>query len=94
MPNELEELVKSCKQAWLAKGRNLQRANVETENKIFRRSLYFVKDKKSGQTITKDDIRRIRPGFGIEPKFYNVLLGMKLTKDVKRGEPVDWNKVE
>ena len=95
LPNELEELVKSCKQAWLAKGKGtFQRANVETENKIFRRSLYFVKDKKSGQTITKDDIRRIRPGFGIEPKFYNVLLGMKLTKDVKRGEPVDWNKVE
>ncbi len=93
--HELEELVKCCKRAWLAKGRGtFQRANVERENIIFRRSLYFVKNKKSGQIITNDDIRRIRPGYGIEPKFYDDLLGMKLIKDVKKGEPVSWNKVE
>ena len=47
LPNELEELVKSCKQSLVSQGEgNLQRANVETENKIFEDHLYFVKDKK------------------------------------------------
>ena len=94
-PESLVELVEYCNQSWLARGEGIfKRADVEKENIVFRRSLYFVKDKKPGETITKSDVRRIRPGFGISPKYYSKLLGMRLTKKVERGDPVTWDMIE
>ena len=94
-PESLVELVEYCNQSWLARGEGIfKRADVEKENIVFRRSLYFVKDKNPGETITKSDVRRIRPGFGISPKYYSKLLGMRLTKKVERGDPVTWDMIE
>ena len=66
------------------------RSKIEKENIIFRRSLYFVRDVKKGHKITQKDIRRIRPGYGISPKYFNSILGKKLIKDVQRGDAVRW----
>jgi len=89
--NELKDLVSECSQAWTAKGQaGLNRAQSEKQNMVFRRSLYFVKDLSEGHRITKSDIRRIRPGYGLPPKYFDEVLGMKLTADVKFGEPVSF----
>lgn len=87
--NQLREFVKDCQKAWLAKGKDgLNRSEAESVNIIFRRSIYFVNNLKKGMIIKDSDIRRIRPGFGLPPKYYYNLLGQKLICDVKRGDPV------
>ncbi len=89
---ELKKLVDECNQAWTAKGSlGLNRARSEQENTVFRRSLYFVKDLKKGHLITSSDIRRIRPGYGISPKYFEEIIGLQLTSDVKLGTPVSFN---
>ncbi|WP_417829388.1 pseudaminic acid synthase [Thalassospira sp.] len=94
-PNELTSLVQSTRDAWLALGESgLSRANVETANRAFRRSIYFVRDIKAGEKISAGDIRRIRPGFGLDPKYYSKILGRSVTQDVTRGDPVSWDVIE
>jgi pseudaminic acid synthase len=93
-PNELKKLVTEVNEAWLSLGKDeLVRPLSENNSRIFRRSLYFVKDLKSGSLIKPDDIRRIRPGFGMPPKFFNDIVGKVTAKDVKRGDPVSWDMV-
>jgi len=91
-PKQLSALVEDCKEAKLALGsKNFSRSNSEENNKIFRRSLYFVKDLRQGDIVTVSDIRRIRPGFGLAPKFYKQIIGKKLIKDVEHGDSVQWD---
>jgi pseudaminic acid synthase len=70
------------------------RSLVKKTNVRFRRSLYFVKDKKCGDTVKLSDVRRIRPGFGLNPKHLDDIIDRKLTKDVERGDPVTWDVIE
>jgi len=88
-PNEMKKLVTETREAYfsLGRGRGL-RSKPEETNKIFRRSLYFVEDLKEGDLITEKDIRRIRPGFGLSPKFYDEVVGKRVTKNVERGDRV------
>ena len=58
----------------------------------FRRSLYFVKDLQKGDVITKDHIRSLRPGDGISPKYFDIVMGKKVNCDIKIGDPVLWNR--
>ena len=91
-PEELIELKLKTHETWLALGKGLfERSKAETSNKIFRRSIYFVRDLKAGTYITKSDIKRIRPGYGLSPKFQDKILGKKIKVDVKRGDPVSWD---
>tara|TARA_A100001035_G_C27769048_1_gene495284 strand:+ start:1029 stop:2069 length:1041 start_codon:yes stop_codon:yes gene_type:complete len=93
-PNELKELVKSANECWQGLSRlSFSRSKLEQNSLIFRRSLYFVKDLSEGQTITKDHIRKIRPGFGLSPKFYDKFIGKKVSRVVKRGERVNWEVI-
>lgn len=93
-PHELEGLVKDIKEAWLSLGKDeLVRPTAESGSRVFRRSLYFVNDLKSGSVIKPEDIRRIRPGFGISPKYYNDVVGKIIEKDVKRGQSVSWDLI-
>ena len=86
---QIQSLVKECNQAWMAKGGNdFSRSASEEQNLVFRRSLYFIKKLKKGQIIKESDIRRIRPGYGLEPKYLNKVIGEVLSRDVNRGEPV------
>ncbi len=55
---------------------------------MFRRSLYFVKDLPAGHIIGPDDIRRIRPGMGLAPKYFDQVVGQRLSQAVNRGMPV------
>lgn len=93
-PSELKELVKDTKNAWDALGNEgFNRPKAELGSKIFRRSIYFISDIKSGEKIKNTDIRRIRPGFGLPPKYFDKLIGKTLIKDVKRGDAVSWDMI-
>ncbi len=59
----------------------------------FARSLYVVKDIKAGETITKENVRSIRPGFGLHPKYYKEILGKQALTDMKKGDRLDDKKI-
>ena len=58
------------------------------KNRKFARSLFIVKDVKKGSLLTKENIRSIRPGNGLHPKYYKEIIGKKFTQDVARGTPL------
>jgi len=94
-PAELKRLVEDCRNAWDALGdARLARAPAEEANKQFRRSLYVVRDVAAGAALTSEDVRSIRPGFGLPPKALPDVLGRPAARDLKRGEPVAWDMVE
>ena len=86
-PDEMSQLVKKTREAFKALGNGeLKRSNVETINKIFRRSIYFVKNIEEGEIITSDHVKRIRPGYGLEPKHFNDVIGKKCIKRAIKGD--------
>jgi N-acetylneuraminate synthase len=88
-PSEFRRLCTETKEAWLALGSaGFERQVAEEGCKAFRRSLYFVRDLPVGHILGTDDLRRIRPGHGLPPKYLEDLLGKTLQKDVFRGDPV------
>jgi pseudaminic acid synthase len=88
-PADLERLCVETKEAWQALGKpGFERQKAEEGSKVFRRSLYFVKDLPAGHVITAADIRRIRPGMGLAPKYFDCVLGRALRYDVRTGFPV------
>ena len=91
-PKQLKDLKISTNEAWLSVGTgNFDRSQNEIKNKVFRRSLYFVKNIKSGEIVTADAVRSIRPGFGIAPKYLNEIVNKKrVKKDVYIGDRVEW----
>lgn len=90
-PHELERLVKDSNEAWTSVGNTgYARQVAEEGSTIFRRSVCFVRDMKAGDKITSSDIRRIRPGFGLAPKYADELIGKVLKFDVNRGTPTEW----
>ena len=94
-PEELKQLVKLSKDCWDCLGNgDFERSLSENENRIFRRSIYFVKDLKKGEKISFDSIRRIRPGFGLHPKYFDQLINKVLMKDVQRGDRVSWDLLQ
>lgn len=90
-PYELQRLCRETFDAWSALGRSgFGRQKAEEANKCFRRSIYFVRDMKAGQKITEADIRRIRPGYGLPPKYFDQLIGRVVKEDIKVGTAVQW----
>lgn len=90
-PVEMAQLVRECRTAALALGTvSYERAEQEQKSLQFRRSLYVVEDMKAGDVFTEKNLRRIRPGMGLSPKYYDVLLGRCVKCDVKRGTPLSW----
>ena len=65
----------------------------ERDSIIFRKSIFVVKDIKKGEEITKDNVRVIRPGYGLQPKYYNNILGKKALEDIERGTPFSFDLV-
>lgn len=91
---QLGGLVSECSEAWVAKGSvGFSRTDSERLNTVFRRSLYFVRNLREGEVISPDDIRRIRPGYGMAPKHYEAIIGRKVKTDVSRGDAVTKDNV-
>lgn len=94
-PNELKQLVVDSSTAWDALGvAGYERKQAEEQNAQFRRSIYFVKDLKVGAIVSAGDVRSIRPGFGLKPKYLSQLIGSRLIKDAKKGDPTDWSYIK
>jgi len=93
-PEEMRQLVTEAEHAWQSLGM-VSYGPTEKEKKslIFRRSLYFVKDVKEGEVITTNNIRAIRPGYGLSPKYFEILLGKKVNCDLRRGTPASWDLI-
>jgi pseudaminic acid synthase len=64
------------------------------QSKKLSRSLFVVKNIKKGETFTTENIRSIRPGYGLHPKYYYQILGKKATKDISKGTPLSWELIE
>ena len=93
-PDEIRALVAETKRAWQALGKvNYGPTEKEKKSLIFRRSLYIVQDMKKGDILTKENLRAIRPGMGLPPKYYDMLLGKRVKKDVKIGTPLQWDLI-
>ena len=86
---ELEALVKDIRNAkCIAKGPNYELTAGEKSSTVFRRSIFAVKDICAGERFSEENIRIIRPGYGVKPKVYNSLIGRECKRDIKRGEPI------
>ena len=94
-PTEMKKFVEDCRAAFSSLGSTIfKRSDLELENKIFRRSLYFVENLKKGTRITKKHVRRIRPGYGLDPKYLLKIIGSRVKKDVFRGDRVGLDNVD
>jgi N-acetylneuraminate synthase len=90
-PAELSQLISATQEAFSGLGSGEEeRQDAERQNLRFRRSLYFVKPLKKGEIIQSEHVRRIRPGFGLPPKFLNDVLGKFVSTDVAVGDRVSW----
>lgn len=93
-PEDMERLCADTRDAWSALGSaGFQRQEAEEGSRVFRRSIYFVRDLPAGAVIKAEDIRRIRPGMGLAPKYFDELVGRRLKLNVMRGAPVSWDVV-
>jgi len=93
-PQELSRLVEETHRAWQALGVvSYGRLEAEKKSIQFRRSLYVVRDVKAGDVLTRDNVRAIRPGWGLPPKYMERVLGRTVTRDVPRGTALTWDLV-
>lgn len=93
-PKEMEQLVVESERAWQALGKvSYGPTDAELKSLGFRRSLYVVKDIKAGEFFTFENVRAIRPGLGLAPKYINILLGKVAKQDIPYGSPLNWDHV-
>ena len=93
-PEEMGQLVIESERAWQALGKiSYSPGEQESKSLKFRRSLYIAKDMAAGEALTPENLRIVRPGYGLEPKYYNVLLGKKVKQAVKKGTPLSWDLI-
>lgn len=94
-PQELKELVSSVRKVEKAIGKPSYNAGAgESENITFRKSLFVVEDIKKGEKFTKENIRSIRPGHGLMPKFYRHIIGKTSASEIEKGEPLSWKMIK
>lgn len=88
-PHEFKEMVEQVRKVEMAKGVVSYGVSAQEEsNACFRRSLFVVKDIKAGEALTEENIRSIRPAYGMKPKYYKEVLGKIANKDLKYGTPL------
>lgn len=86
---EFSEMVKAVRNAEKSIGKiDYTLTEKQIKSRDFSRSLYVVEDIKKGEIITEENVRSIRPGFGLHPKYYPVVLGKKAVRDIERGNPL------
>src|SRR5450830_826720 len=91
-PAEMQALVLESERAWQALGQiSYGATEKEKKSMAFRRSLYVVEDIKQGEKFTKNNVRAIRPGYGLPTKFLDKALGRVAKVDIKRGTRLSWD---
>jgi len=93
-PAEMCQLVKETERAWQALGRVVYGATEKEKASLqYRRSLYIAEDMKAGDILTRNNLKAIRPGFGLPTKYFDILIGKRLNQDVSKGTPASWDIV-
>jgi len=93
-PRELKTLCEGVELAWRALGGvRYDRADSEVANVQFRRSLYVTSDVVAGEKLGPENVRSIRPGYGLPPKMYDIVLGKAVNRDIARGTPLSWDMI-
>lgn len=93
-PPELKELVVETERAWQALGQiTYGPTDMEKASLKFRRSIYVTNDIKAGEIFTKENIKVIRPGYGLEPKYFDVMIGKTASKHLPAGTPLGWDSI-
>jgi pseudaminic acid synthase len=91
-PGELHQLVTESERAWQSLGEiSYGPTEKEKPSLQFRRSLYIAEDVRAGEQLNETNLRVIRPGYGLHPKYFDLLLGRRLKMDVKKGTAVSWD---
>lgn len=91
-PEEMRSLVVESDRAWRALGQvSYGPCGAEQASLQYRRSLYVAQDMRGGDVFNADNLRRVRPGFGLAPKHYELLLGRRIRHDAPKGTPVTWD---
>ncbi len=94
-PDEMKQLVIETERAWQSLGTVAYgRSEAERGSLTFRRSLYICSNIQAGERITREHVRAIRPGYGLEPRHLDVILGKRVNRDVPRGTAVSWDLIE
>jgi N-acetylneuraminate synthase len=94
-PHELKLLVEETERAWQSIGTvRYGGSNDEQASLKYRRSIYISRDVKAGEQLTADNMRIIRPGFGVAPKYYDVLVGRTVNKDLSKGTAMSWEHIK
>lgn len=94
-PEELKVLVRGVRDAWAASGDVSYRLqSSEAGFRDSRRSLYVVRDVTAGEQLTDDNVRSIRPGYGLAPKHLPQVLGKRARRDAKKGTPLAWTMID
>jgi N-acetylneuraminate synthase len=94
-PWEMKILVHETYKAWQSLGKvSYEATENEQASTVYRRSIYIVKDIKRGEKFDTKNIRVIRPGDGIAPKYIDILLGKRASRDIPKGIPMNWKFVE
>lgn len=93
-PAEMAAFVTETRRAWQALGR-IQYGPTEAEKPStrFRRSIYIAEDMAAGDVLTERNMRIIRPGYGLAPKYYETLLGRRVNKDLPKGTAMSWDHI-
>jgi len=93
-PYQFRSLCHSAKSAWQALGNaDYGTASSESGNVRYRRSLYFVQELSAGEIITSESIRSVRPGYGIQPKWKDSIIGKRVVRNVEYGTPVTFDAI-
>jgi N-acetylneuraminate synthase len=91
-PAEMCQLVIESERSWQALGKVYYGITKSEKDSLrYRRSLYVTKDMKSGDIFTPENLKTVRPGLGLPPKYYDIILGQAVNQDIQNGTPVTWN---
>jgi len=94
-PLEMKMLVEEAERAYQSLGKIFYGISDDEKNNIcYRRSVYAVEDIEKGEKLTIKNVRRIRPGYGLPPKFYEIVVGRKALYNIKCGTPITWSCIE
>ena len=93
-PEEFAQLRVEADRAWQSLGQvTYGGTRAERKSRVFRRTLYVSRDVRAGEPLTADNVRIVRPGFGLPPKYYDIVLGKRVNRDVPAGTPVHWDLI-
>ena len=93
-PEEFKEMVNEIRNVENALGKiSYQLGKKIKKNREFRRSLFIIKDIKRGERFTETNIRSIRPGYGLSPKYFKKVLDKEAKRDIEKGTPLSWDLI-